>query len=1116
MPETNFPHPETAPTWLNRWPAATDLARMFAPGVRQVGLRTMHGDEELSLNWDDRQLIFRYGPQRAIWQLQPDGFWKHQCSCGLPGGKCAHNYAAAVIFNELRQRLGWRRPGEAGPALSPVSRPAPSAAPAPIATLQPALPGLSGAMRAAPAPERPPMLPMRPVPAPAQPAGHLASPQRTSWRQPEIARAPAGQPPPAQLFRLIAEADHLHHPPWVTLRFYKVDEHGMRQIMRLQATYSEAVYQKRVAPHASRWDETSRHLFGWLAWYFNDERHRNLVTHLEVCKLSKNEFAQWQEFWEQYPDRLLDRADQTPIFRKIRQATLRFDLDAADDNKIRIDPVLDLDGDGTVLLHQVFANFGPGLKTLTLNGETYDFTPPIAPKLLADVFSSKSPLVAADKVAEHLGPLLEGRLDLVGGPIVRHTDTVVTPLLEVGVQDGDFVFHLSAEDKALGLGEERVVLPSAILRHDYGFEVRRQTCAGTEALSKFFAVVAPDRRGRLPGTQANLEKLREAWAALPADLPKKAGPEIAGVLGSTVATAVPELAVLERGNFYDITLNWRLGDAMVTDRELRGVAMSGRNVFRTTAGDWLRFDPGEYRELRRQFAESGITTEGSARLFGPEASDLLKRSRPAEGAGIAAPSRDLADRLCRQPPVAVPPLPAEFESVLRDYQKKGYEFLADRFAASAGAILADDMGLGKTVQALALISAIRDQAKTKTGAAGGKGVLIVCPASVVAVWLGEAAKFCPGLRCRAYLGQPEARSRILLTSNWDCLVTTYGMVRSDAELLAERTFALIILDEAQAIKNPDAKIATSVKLLRAPARLALTGTPLENRMLDLWSIMDFLNPGFLGERDDFLRRFAAPETGPDLRLRVMPLMLRRTKDKVAKELPPRTEETILIEMPEAQRAFYNGVLREARQRLVQKGPIDILAALTRLRQACCHPAILDAPAVPSEKLATLLAMVSELIDEGHSVLVFSQFVTMLDLIDNALGGIRRFKITGETPLPERQRRIDDFSAGDAAPAVFLLSLKAAGTGLTLTKADYVFIMDPWWNPAVERQAIDRTHRIGQDKPVIAYRLVMKDTIEQKVVALQQEKAALFDAVIEGAANLEQSRLTAADLQALLG
>jgi superfamily II DNA or RNA helicase len=1107
MPENTFPHPETPPTWLTRWPAATDLARMFSPGVRQVGLRTVHGDEELSLNWDERQLIFRYGLQRAIWQLQPDGLWKHLCSCGFPGGKCAHNYAAAVIFNELRQRFGWRRPGEAGPAISPVARPP--------ATVQPGLPGLGGAMRAAPTPQRPPLPPMRPVPAPTPPAGHIASPQRVNWRQTGETAPPAPQqtaPPP---FRLVAEADHLHHPPWVTLRFYKVDEHGLRQIMRLQAAYSEAVYQKRLAPHLSRWDETSRRLLNWLAWYFGDERHRNLVTHLEVCKLSKNEFAQWQEFWEQFPDRLLDRADQTPIFRRIRQATLRFDLDAVDDNKIRIDPVLDLDGDGSVLLHQVFTSFGPGLKTLTVKGETYDFAPPIAPKLLADVFSSKSPTVPADKVAEHLGPLLEGRLDLVGGPIVRHTDIVVEPLIEVRVEDGDFVFALSAGDKPVVIGEDRPVLPSTIIRQEYGFEVRRQTCAGTEAISKFFAAIAPDRRGRLPGTQANLEKLREAWAALPAELPKKAGAEIAGVLGSTIATAVPELSVLDRGNFYDITLGWRLGNTVVTDRELRGVAMSDRNVFRTTAGDWLRFDPAEYRELRAQFAQSGITTEGTARLFAPEASELLRRNQPAPGTGVATPSRDLADRLCRLPPVATPPLPAEFAGVLRDYQKTGYEFLADRFAASAGAILADDMGLGKTVQALALITAICDQAKARNGSAGTKSILIVCPASVVAVWLGEAAKFCPGLRCRAYLGQPEARSRILNANGWDCLVTTYGMVRSDAELLAERTFSLIILDEAQAIKNPDAKIATAVKQLRAPARLALTGTPLENRMLDLWSIMDFLNPGFLGERDDFLRRFAAPETGPDLRLRVMPLMLRRTKDKVAKELPPRTEETLLIEMSEAQRTFYNGVLREARQRLVQKGPMDILAALTRLRQACCHPAMLEAPAIPSEKLDTLLAMISELIDEGHSVLVFSQFVTMLDLIDNALGGIRRFKITGETPLPERQRRVDDFSAGDA-PAVFLLSLKAAGTGLTLTKADYVFIMDPWWNPAVERQAIDRTHRIGQDKPVIAYRLVMKDTVEEKVVALQKEKAALFDAVIEEAANLEQTRLSATDLQALLG
>jgi len=394
---------------------------------------------------------------------------------------------------------------------------------------------------------------------------------------------------------------------------------------------------------------------------------------------------------------------------------------------------------------------------------------------------------------------------------------------------------------------------------------------------------------------------------------------------------------------------------------------------------------------------------------------------------------------------------------------------------------------------------------------------------VVQVWISEAKKFTPDIRVTKLSGTPDVRRQILLDSdNWDVLVTNYAIVRNDIDQIHMVKFDSIILDEAQQIKNPQAQVTVCIKSIDAENRIALTGTPLENRLLDLWSIVDFLLPQFLGDEQDFLARYDGSRFGRErLAKRIAPLMLRRTKDAVAPELPPRSEEVVILPMSEKQQSVYNGYLSEARRVAQSKGTMAVLAALTRLRQICCHPQLVTDPEkdgmkqLDSAKLDCLLGMIEELTSEGHSALIFSQFVGMLDIIEEEMKKRKQsyFKIIGQTSTDKRQKQVDAFNKCKD-PSVFLLSLRAAGTGLTLTKADYVFIFDPWWNPAVENQAIDRTHRIGQDKPVMAYRLVMAGSVEEKVLAMQDEKRQLFEEMIEGTEQMPTG-LTAQDLIALL-
>ncbi|MBI1337760.1 MAG: helicase SNF2 [Phycisphaera sp.] len=495
-----------------------------------------------------------------------------------------------------------------------------------------------------------------------------------------------------------------------------------------------------------------------------------------------------------------------------------------------------------------------------------------------------------------------------------------------------------------------------------------------------------------------------------------------------------------------------------------------------------------------------------------------------------------------------------FRGSLRPYQREGLGWFDFLQQFGMGGVLADDMGLGKTVQVLAMLDAVygesgqvagesgqvkgkeSESAHSATGpldhsaTSGHKPSLIVVPRSVVFNWIDEAARFAPKLRVQAYTGADRSSLREAFKDH-DVIVTSYSLMRRDIAELREHEFEYVVLDEAQAIKNPTSQSAKAARLLPARHRLALTGTPVENHVGDLWSIFEFLNPGMLGSSTRFASLVkggsqnptsveAARATGRALR----PFILRRTKKQVLTDLPEKTEQTILCQMDAPQRRMYDKLLRHYRDSLLKQpgssdksgtSPMMVLEALLRLRQAACHPGLIDEKLIPepSAKLETLLVRLQDLIDEGHKALVFSQFTSLLSIVRRQLDatGVPYEYLDGQTQ--DRQTPVKRFQEDPSVP-IFLISLKAGGLGLNLTAAGYVFILDPWWNPAVEAQAIDRAHRIGQTQHVFAYRLVCEDTVEQRILELQSRKRALADAIVEGQDSL-MSNLSRADLEMLL-
>jgi len=419
-------------------------------------------------------------------------------------------------------------------------------------------------------------------------------------------------------------------------------------------------------------------------------------------------------------------------------------------------------------------------------------------------------------------------------------------------------------------------------------------------------------------------------------------------------------------------------------------------------------------------------------------------------------------------------------------------------------VLADDMGLGKTLQTICAL-----EGKT----------LVVCPKSVVYNWLEEIRRFRPGLRTTVYHGAKRE-----LTDDADVTLTTYATLRSDASELTARRWDVVVLDEAQAIKNSDSQTARAAFQLPGTFRVALSGTPVENRLEELWSVMNFTNPGLLGKRSSFSERFVAPiaageaQAGERLRAKIRPFVLRRMKRDVVPELPPRTDSVLHVELDPAERGVYDAVRAATKQEVTARlghgdSVLAALEALLRLRQASCHAGLVPGQSADrSSKIDRLLETLEETVADGHKALVFSQWTGLLDRVEPHLrqAAIPFTRLDGSTQ--DRAGVVRTFQDPNGPP-VMLVSLKAGGTGLNLTAADHVFLLDPWWNPAVEDQAADRAHRIGQERPVNVYRMVAKDTVEERILALQLKKRSLSDVAL-GEAN-QATAITRDELMALL-
>jgi superfamily II DNA or RNA helicase len=620
-----------------------------------------------------------------------------------------------------------------------------------------------------------------------------------------------------------------------------------------------------------------------------------------------------------------------------------------------------------------------------------------------------------------------------------------------------------------------------------------------------------------------LGSLAEAWGTRPAEAEFLGNPAFHRLF-LTPRALKPRLVVKGSGiDWLSVSAEWEAEGMKLSKADLeRLAAATGRFVKLPNSG-WVELDTAAVQGAHEAMADMGVEgliavpqkvgmehvahldEDGLQRFTdSPEAKALRERVRDFKGVPSAS-------------------LPKNLNAELRPYQKDGFDFLAHLVQVKLGGILADDMGLGKTLQTLTWLAWLKEK-----HAKHPKPSLVICPASVLHNWRREAERFTPDMKVLVLESGAARHNLRKQIPQHDLIVTNYALLRRDLEEFHKFSFRAVILDEAQFIKNPGAQVTQSVKQLKCENKLALTGTPLENRLLDLWSIVDFIQPGYLGNQEQFLETYE-PKGGENaesaqriarkrLSAKLRPLLLRRLKKHVAKDLPDRIEQRRDCPLGDEQRKLYLAELRRSREQIQQavaeqglnKSKMHVLAALTRLRQVCCHPSLVGSDTA-SGKTETLFELLDALVAEGQKVLVFSQFVQMLHILEKECRArnIRTHMLTGQTK--DRQQVVSDFQKETGA-GVFLLSLRAAGTGLNLTNASYVVLYDPWWNPAVEAQAIDRSHRIGQTQTVNAYRLIAPGTVEEKIWELQQSKAQTISDVL-GEEGFARS-LTATDLEYL--
>jgi superfamily II DNA or RNA helicase len=571
-------------------------------------------------------------------------------------------------------------------------------------------------------------------------------------------------------------------------------------------------------------------------------------------------------------------------------------------------------------------------------------------------------------------------------------------------------------------------------------------------------------------------------------------------------------------DWFDLKMVFEVEGAELKAADIRRLISAKGGFVQLADGTWRRVKLELSEEQQEMMDQLGLDMDE----FSNEAHRLHWRQLTGQGAKeIINPHawQNLTQRMEQARLDEKPEVPEGLGVTLRPYQEEGFHFLSYLSLNKFGGILADDMGLGKTIQSITWILWLRTRYRNAWPC------LVVCPKSVLDVWGTEFAKAAPGLKVQV-LRDKEELDLESLYKDYHVMVMNYAQLRGCIEQLESVKWLAVILDEGQHIKNPDSKAAKAARMLKAESRLVLSGTPVENRLLDLWSLMTFAAPGALGDRNYFHRHFDRrkdSKASERLSARLKPFLLRRTKSQVAKDLPARSEEAMLCEMSGTQERLYREELAKAQHMVLTASGFEVLTrkrfailqALTRLRQICCHPALVDKSAGDddSAKLTSTLELIEGLHAEGHKVLLFSQFVTMLSIIRDRLDAMKipHYWLTGSTN--NRSEVVENFQKDEDA-CVFLLSLKAGGSGLNLTAASYVILYDPWWNPAVEAQAIDRAHRIGQTQPVMAYRMITKSTIEEKIMLLQQKKTLMSNNILgEGGFS---STLEKSDFEFLFG
>lgn len=571
-----------------------------------------------------------------------------------------------------------------------------------------------------------------------------------------------------------------------------------------------------------------------------------------------------------------------------------------------------------------------------------------------------------------------------------------------------------------------------------------------------------------------------------------------------------------------VTIHW--GEQEVSLKEIRHAILNHQDTIMLEDGTlghipeaWI----GQYSLLLRTATEDNGTLRLN-KMHYTLLEDLLDN---IEGKSIRLEIEERKRKMLEYDTLKKTAISAEIKASLRPYQLSGFHWLQTLDEFGWGGCLADDMGLGKTLQTISFIQYVKEKYP-------GSTQLVVCPTSLIFNWENELQKFCPSLKFHVHYGSNRELNKTHFTE-FDIVLSTYGVVRNDVEELSGFLWQYVILDESQAIKNPDARVTRAIKELRAVNRVIISGTPVQNNTSDLFAQFNFLNPGLLGNREYFNREFAVPidklgsaEKTRQLKKLIYPFTLRRTKEQVAKDLPDKTVSVLWCTMDAEQRRLYNHYRDGYKKRLltkideegISKSGMDVLEALLRLRQICDHPALVEkseASAFGSVKIEELIREVQE--NAGnHKLLIFSQFTQMLQLIRDEFEkvGITYCYLDGKTSLPNRKEQVTKFQDDESIKA-FLISLKAGGVGLNLTVADYVYLVDPWWNPAAEQQAIDRAHRIGQKRKVFAYKMICKDTVEEKILKLQEKKQMLADDLIQEESGFVKN-LTRDDVEFLFG